>query len=109
MAEISGGVYFFPCISTRASPFSPRTTLYGTIFCSSVTSSRRRPMNRLIEKTVFSGLVMDCRLANQPLARFGEGDDRRRGSAALLICDHCGLPALHDRDHRIGGAEIDAD
>ena len=27
IAEISGGEYFLPLMSTRASPFSPRTTL----------------------------------------------------------------------------------
>src|SRR3954451_20120223 len=69
MAEISGGEFFLPEISTRASPFSPRTTLYGTIFISSLTSSYRRPMNRLIEKTVFSGLVMAWRFATCPTSR----------------------------------------
>jgi hypothetical protein len=32
-----------------------RTTRYGTIFISSLTSSYLRPMKRLIENTVFSG------------------------------------------------------
>ncbi len=57
MAEISGGEYRLPLISTRASPFSPATTLYGTSFISSLTSLKRRPMKRLIEYMVFSGLV----------------------------------------------------
>ena len=56
-------------MSTRASPFSPRTALYGTIFISSLTSSKRRPMKRLMEKTVFSGLVMAWRLATWPTRR----------------------------------------
>src|ERR1017187_1109709 len=69
MAEISGGEFFLPLMSTRASPLSPRTTLYGTIFISSFTSSKRRPMNRLMEKTVFSGLVIAWRLATWPTSR----------------------------------------
>ncbi len=57
MAEISGGEYSLPCAFTRASPLLARTTWYGTIFISSLTSSNLRPMKRLIENTVFSGLV----------------------------------------------------
>ncbi len=44
-------------------------TVYGTIFISSLTSSKRRPMKRLIEKTVFSGLVTAWRLATCPTSR----------------------------------------
>jgi hypothetical protein len=44
-------------------------TVYGTIFISSLTSSKRRPMKRLIEKTVFSGFVTACRLATCPTGR----------------------------------------
>src|SRR6266576_2256813 len=69
MAEISGGVYCLPLTSTDASPFWPRTILYGTRLVSSVTSSERRPMNRLIEKIVFCGLVTACRLATCPTSR----------------------------------------
>ena len=47
----------------RTSPFEARSTVYGTIFISSDTSSCFRPMNRLIEKTVFSGLVTAWRFA----------------------------------------------
>ena len=66
--EISGGEYSLPPMTTRTSPFAAFVTLYGTrliascttrngtIFISSDTSSKRRPMNRLIENTVFSGL-----------------------------------------------------
>ena len=69
IAEISGGEYSLPCALTRASPLLARTTLYGTIFISSLTSSNLRPMKRLIEKTVFSGLVTACRLATWPTSR----------------------------------------
>ncbi len=53
----------------RTSPFDARTTSYGTIFISSLTSSKRRPMNRLMEKIVFSGLVTAWRLATWPTSR----------------------------------------
>src|SRR5262249_46117998 len=66
MAEISGGEYCLPRTSIRASPLAALTTLYGTSLISWRTSSWRRPMNRLIEKTVFSGFVMACRLATCP-------------------------------------------
>src|SRR4029453_3776419 len=55
MAEISGGGYFLPPPSIRASPLVALTTLYGTSLISWSTSSWRRPMNLLIENTVFSG------------------------------------------------------
>src|SRR5215469_6796280 len=69
IAEISGGLYSLPEISTRASSCGPLTTLYGTRRISSPTSSKRRPMKRLIEYTVFSGLVTACRLATCPTNR----------------------------------------
>ena len=63
MAEISGGENILPEMSMRASSFGARSTLYGTIFISSLTSANRRPMKRLMENTVFSGLVMAWRFA----------------------------------------------
>ena len=57
LALISGGVYVFPCTSTAARSFWPRTTLYGTRAVSVVVSDIFAPMKRLIEKTVFCGLV----------------------------------------------------
>ena len=57
IAEISGGEYVLPPMSTEASPLEALTTWYGTIFISSETSPNLRPMKRLIENTVFSGLV----------------------------------------------------
>ena len=62
-------MYRFPLISTDARSFWPASTLYGTRFPSSTTSPIRRPMNRLIEKTVLSGLVTACRLATWPTSR----------------------------------------
>ena len=58
-----------PPAFTRASPFGPLTTLNGTIVSSSFTSAALRPMKRLMEKTVFSGLVTAWRLATVPTRR----------------------------------------
>src|SRR5436305_1008248 len=69
IALISGGENCLPPASTRASPFGPETTLYGTIDSSVFTSASLRPMKRLIEKTVFCGLVTACRLATVPTRR----------------------------------------
>src|SRR5213078_5014234 len=69
MALISGGLYCLPPASTRASPLGPATTLYGTIASSSRTSASLRPMKRLIEKTVFWGLVTAWRVATVPTRR----------------------------------------
>src|SRR5947208_9888343 len=69
IALISGGEYCLPPASTRASPFGPLTTLYGTIDSSSRTSASLRPMKRLIEKIVLVGLVTAWRLATVPTRR----------------------------------------
>ena len=47
----------------------PLTTWYGTIVISSDTSVDLRPMKRLMEKMVFSGLVTAWRLAGVPTSR----------------------------------------
>ena len=66
----------------------PSTTLYGTRFDLLRHLAVRRPMKRLIEKTVFlrvgDGLPLGD-LADQPLAVLGERDDRRGGPAALGV------------------------
>src|ERR1041385_7559259 len=69
MAEISGGVYRLPWTSIVATSLGPDTTLYGTRLVSSTTSFTRRPMKRLIEKTVFCGFVTACRFATCPTSR----------------------------------------
>src|SRR6202011_2361793 len=61
-----------PRAPTRASPFGPETTLYGTIDSSSRTSASLRPMKRLVEKIVFWGLVTAWRLATVPTRRSPE-------------------------------------
>ena len=58
-----------PSASTRTSWSGPETTLYGTIVISSETSENLRPMKRLMENTVFSGLVTCWRLAGTPTSR----------------------------------------
>ena len=47
----------------------PATTLYGTIVSSSLTSDSLRPMKRLIEKIVASGLITAWRFATVPTSR----------------------------------------
>src|SRR5437588_930140 len=69
IALISGGTYSLSSALTRTSPFGPLTTLYGTIFISSETSSNLRPMKRLIENTVFCGFVTCWRFAGAPTRR----------------------------------------
>src|SRR6266487_3908727 len=58
-------------MTTRTSPLAARVILYGTLFIVRCTSgsSYLRPMRRLIEKTVFSGLVTACRFATWPTRR----------------------------------------
>ncbi len=46
-------------------------------------------------------------LPNEPLAGFGERDDRRGGATALLVRDNRGLTALHDGDDGVRRAQID--
>jgi hypothetical protein len=69
IALSSGGAYSLSPAFTRTSPPWPFTTSYGTIVISSETSSYLRPMNRLIENTVFCGFVTCCRFAGAPTSR----------------------------------------
>jgi hypothetical protein len=48
------------------------------------------------------------RLADQHLAVLRERDDRGGCPVPFAVLDHFRLAAFHDRDARIGGAEIDA-
>ena len=70
-AEISGGLYARPASITCTSPLGARVILYGTLFMVRCTSgsSYLRPIRRLIEKMVFSGLVTDWRFATWPTNR----------------------------------------
>src|SRR6266700_4095595 len=56
--EICSGVYSLPRTFTLTISSAPPVISYGTIFSSWATSLWRRPMNRLIEKIVFLGLVI---------------------------------------------------
>ena len=47
-------------------------------------------------------------LADQPLARLGDGHDRRGGSPAFLVRDHHRLPALHHGNNRIGRPQVNS-
>ena len=105
-------VFLVAATFTRTSPLPAAMTVYGTIFISSLTSSKRRPMKRLMEKMVFSGIGHRLALgdlADEPLARLGEGHDRRRQPAAFGVGDDDGLAAFHDGHDGVGGAQVDAD
>ena len=70
--------------------------------CPSALPSRSnlRPIRRLTAYSVFFGLVTAWRLAeraDQDLAVFLVGDDRRRGARAFAVLDHLGRVAFHDR------------
>ena len=60
-----------PPICTRTSPFGAAVTLYGTREIARCTSGsvNLRPMKRLIEKIVFSGLMIAWRRATWPTIR----------------------------------------
>ncbi len=48
-------------------------------------------------------------LAHQSVAGLGKTHHRGRRPPTLLVWNDYGLPALNDRYHRVGGAEVDAD
>jgi hypothetical protein len=49
------------------------------------------------------------RRADEDLAVFLVGDDRRRGTSAFGIFDDLRLTAFHDRHAGVGGAQVDTD
>ena len=49
-----------------------------------------------------------CDLTDQALALLRETDDRWSGAIAFLVNDDGGLAAFHDRDDRVGRAEVDS-
>jgi hypothetical protein len=57
---------------------------------------------------VGDGLALG-RGADEDLAVFLVGDDGRRGARAFAVLDHLGRVAFHDRDARVGRAQVDAD
>ena len=69
IAETCSGVKSSPSISTTARPPWPSFTLYGTVSSSEAHSEYLRPRKRLIEKTVFCGLVTAWFLAGSPTMR----------------------------------------
>ena len=48
-------------------------------------------------------------LTDQALSTLGESDDRGGDPRAFRVHDHFRLVPFHDRDHGVGGAEVDAD
>jgi hypothetical protein len=69
-------------------------------------------MKRLMEKTVFVGLVTAWRLATVPTSRspacVNATTDGRR-AAALGVLDHGRLAALEDGHARVGRSQVDSD
>ncbi len=57
---------------------------------------------------VGDGLTL-CHSTHQTLALLGDGNHGRGGAGALAVLQHTGVLALHDRDARVGGAQVDAD
>jgi len=70
-ADISAGLYFLSLILMRTSPLDAPSSWYGRTLTSPWTSAdlNLRPISRFTPKTVFSGLVMACRLATCPTRR----------------------------------------
>ena len=69
-------------------------------------------MKRLIEKTVFSGLVTAWRLATCPTRRSPDLVKATTDGVSRLafrVGDDDRLAAFHDRDDRVGRAEVDTD
>jgi len=69
-------------------------------------------MKRLMEYTVFSGLVIIWFLAgwaDQSFPLGGERDDGRSGPLAFRVLDDDGLSAFHDRDAGIRSSQVDSD
>ena len=68
-------------------------------------------MNRLIENTVFSGLVTAWRFATWPTSRSPSLVNATTDGVsprAFLVDDDRRLPAFHDGDDRVGRAEVDS-
>ena len=103
IALISGGAYSLSPALTRTSSFGPLTTSYGTIFISSETSSNLRPMKRLIEKTVFCGLVTCWRFAGAPTSRWSsfvnattDGVVRPPSAFGITVGSPPSITAMHE-------------
>ena len=48
-------------------------------------------------------------LTDEALAALGDCDYRRRGARPFLVRDHHRFAALHDRDDRVGRAQVNSD
>ena len=113
IAEICGGVNGSVCPSILIATWSPSaTTRYGTIFISSRHFVEAPAHEALDGKhgvlRIGDGLPLGD-LPDQPLAGLGKADNGRRQTPALGIGDDDRLPALHDGDDRVGGAQVDPD
>jgi hypothetical protein len=103
IAEISGGEYFLPLMSTRASPFSPAHHLvrdhlhfFGHFVIAPAHEALDRE-NRVLR--IGDGLPLGD-LPDQPFSALGEGHDGRSGAIAFLIRNDGRLARLPSRRPR---------
>ena len=112
IAEISGGEYFLPLISTRASFDVAAHHLVGDhlhLFGDFVVAPPHEALDRKNRVLgVGDGLPLGD-LADQPLPALGERHDGRRGAVAFLVGNDGRLPAFHDGHHGVRGSQVDAD
>src|SRR5437660_539701 len=73
-----------------------------------VVVAAHEPLDRVHRVFGVDGGLAAGQLAHQALSRLGEGDDGRCGPATFGIWNDDRLAGLHDRDHRVGGAQVDA-
>ena len=74
-----------------------------------VVAASHEPLDRIDRPLGVGDGLPPGGVAHERLPLIVKGHHARREAIALLVRDHLGLLALHDRHHRIGGTEIDAD
>ena len=67
-----------------------------------------QPLDRVQRVLRIGDRLTFGRRADQDFIAVGVGDDRWRCARTLGVFNHLGLAALHDRDARVGGTQIDA-
>ena len=111
-AEIWLGLYCWPSTSTQASPLAGLHDLEGdqrhllgdhrvVEAAADQALDRIEGLHRIGDGLPLGGL------ADQALAGVGEGDHGRGRPCALGILNNLGVAAFHDRDARIGRAQVD--
>ncbi len=74
-----------------------------------VVATSHEPLDREDGVAGIGDLLVPRRLADEAIALVGEADHRGGGPVPGRVDDDGGPFALHDRDHRVGGAEVDSD